>query len=663
MREGELLWTPQPARFADCQLQRFTEWVERERGKRFDSYEALWRWSVSDLEGFWGDVWRYFDILSGASFRRVLSGSGMLGCRWFEGSLVNFAEHALRYEIVAGRDEVVFRHSSEIRPWASMPWTELGTKVRRLATNLRELGIRPGDRIVSYMPNIPETAIAMLATTAVGAIWSAAAPEFGARAVTERFGQIAPKLMFVADGYSFGGKQFDRRGEIARIVNELPTVEMVVWLDYLGFGPVPPMRVATYAFSELLIGPAIAVADFRYERVPFDHPLWILFSSGTTGLPKAIAHSHVGIVVEHLKVKSLHLNLSPKCRNFFYSTTGWMMWNSVLSSLLVGSSAVLYDGSPTFGGVDALWRIASEGDATVFGASPTLVQTMKAARIKPAERFNLSKIDTVALGGAPATPDVFAWFYTDVRRDLWVVSTSGGTELCSSLVGAVPGRPVYAGEMQGRQLGMDVHAWNDEGVEVRDTAGELVVTGPFPSQPLFFWGDTAGHRYRESYFDTFPGVWRHGDLLKINQRGGCVIYGRSDSTLNRFGVRIGSAEIYRVLERIPEIADALVICCETHGGGYYMPLFVTLKPDRLLDDSLRAAITIRLREDASPRHVPDEIHQVPAIPYTLTGKKMEVPVRKLVMGAAPEGAVSRGAMSDPGAIDWFVAFAKGRSSA
>ena len=662
MEEGALLWTPPSGRFANSHLARFKTSVEAELGYRFGDYEALWRWSVGDLEHFWGSVWRQFEVISDTPFVQAVSGTGMLDCCWFEGSRVNYAEHALRHEAVDPCG-VVFAHSSELRPFQTMSWSDLGGAVRKVATGLRALGIGPGDRVVSYMPNIPETAVAMLATTAIGAIWSAAAPEFGAPTVIERFGQIAPKLAFVADGYSFGGKLFDRRSDIAHIAVALPSLETLVWLDYASLEIAPPAGLTTRCFADLLAGPEIGRDCFSFERVAFDHPLWILFSSGTTGLPKAITHSHVGITLEQIKVKHLHMNLSPSRRNFFYTTTGWMMWNSVMSSLLAGSSAVLYDGSPTHGGVDALWRIASEGGATVFGASPTLVQSMKTAGVKPAERFDISRLDTIFVGGAPATPDVFAWFYENVSPDLWVVSSSGGTELCSSLVGGVPGKPVRAGEIQGRQLAMDVHCWSDDGVEITDSVGELVVTSPFPSQPLFFWGDENGRRYRESYFDTFPGVWRHGDLIKITSQGGCYIYGRSDSTLNRFGVRIGSAEIYRVLENLPEIADSLIICCETGDGGYYMPLFITLPDGELLDDGLRSRIVGELRERASPRHVPDEIHQAPAIPYTLTGKKMEVPVRKLVMGTPPEKAASRDAMATPAALDWYVDFARTHGAA
>ena len=663
MREGELLWTPPPGRFADSNLEQFTRWLKRERGLAFDDYETLWRWSVSDLGAFWGCIWDYFGIVSSASYARAVTGDGMFGARWFEGSRVNFAEHVLRHEGVAASDEVVFRHSSETRQVASMTWHQLGSAVRRLAGRLRQLGIRPGDRIVSYMPNIPETAIAMLATTAIGAVWSAAAPEFGATMVSERFGQIGPRLAFVADGYSFGGKLFDRRSDVAAITGGLPTLETIVWLDYIGLVPSVPAGLAVHSFADLLSGPEMPREAFTYERVAYDHPLWILFSSGTTGLPKAITHSHVGIVIEQLKVLGLHTDLGPGKRMFFYTTTGWMMWNSVMCSLLTGAGAVLYDGSPVYGGTDALWRIAAESEATLIGASPTLVTSMKAAGVRPGQTHDLSRLDTIMVGGAPSTPETFSWFYDAVSPDLWVTSPSGGTELCSAIVGGVPGRPVFAGEIGGSQLGIAAAVFNHAGTPVVGEVGELVITKPFPSQPLFFWGDIGNRRYHDSYFDTFPGIWRHGDFAKVNERGGWYIYGRSDSTLNRFGVRIGSAEIYRVLEKLPEIVDSLVICCETGDGGYYMPLFVALHDGELLDDGLRSRIVGELRERASPRHVPDEIHQAPAIPYTLTGKKMEVPVRKLVMGTPPEKAASRDAMATPAALDWYVDFARTHGAA
>jgi acetoacetyl-CoA synthetase len=655
--EGDLLWEPSAARIEAAQLTRFRRWLEAERGLVFPDYQALWRWSVADTEAFWAAIWDYFGVISDTVYERVMSQKTMPGCRWFEGSRTNYAEHVLRYEARAAPGKAAFHHSTETRPLASLSWQELGSQVRRLATRLRALGLGPGDRIVSYMPNVPETAVAMLATTAIGAVWSSAAPEFGANTVVERFGQIGPKLIFVTDGYSFGGKLFDRREQIEAIVARLPSLQHVVWLADQGLEPRFPPGPPSLMYAELLAGPDVPREEFRYERVAADHPLWVLFSSGTTGQPKAIVHSHVGMIVEHLKVMTFHCNLGPQSTMFFYSTTGWMMWNSVIAALITGAAAVLYDGNPVHGGVGLLWRMAQDTGVTLFGASPTLVQNMKQAGLVPKEHFDFSAMDSILVGGAPSTPEIFQWFYDCVKDDLCVGSQSGGTEICSGLVSAVPTQPVYAGEIQARGLGMDVHVWSDAGEELVDEVGELVVLQPAPSMPIFLWNDADGSRYRESYFDTFPGVWRHGDLTKINRRGGVYVYGRSDATLNRHGVRIGSAEIYRVLEQIKVIRDSLVICCELPGGGYYMPLFVALRDGIEMSDELVREIQFRLREDASPRHVPDEIHVAPAIPYTLTGKKMEVPVRKLVMGMAPEKAASRDAMTDPALLDWYVAFA------
>lgn len=660
VQEGDLLWTPSPERIERAQITSFMTWLQRERGLNLADYNALWQWSVDDLDAFWAALWDYFEVIGDDRFDRVRSGDGIFMNRFFEGAHVNYAEHLLRHERTAASDEVAFHHSSEIRPADTMTWRELGDRVRTVATRLRELGIRPGDRVVSYLPNVPETAVAMIATVAIGAVWSAASPEFGRKTVIERFSQIAPRMVLATDGYQFGGKSFDRRDEVVAIVEALPSVERVVWLPYLGLPAVPVAqdRVQVMQWDELVAGPAPSSLDFRYERVAHDHPLWVLYSSGTTGLPKAIVHSHVGMVVEHLKVMKLNLDLGPGKRMFFYSTTGWMMWNSVIAALISGASAVLYDGSPVFPKVDMLWDLCEASGATLFGASPTLVQMMEKAGVSPRERLGLQRLDTVILGGAPSTPHTFAWFYRHVKEDLWVTSQSGGTDLCSGLVNGVPLLPVYAGEIQSRALGMNVQAWSDAGEPLLDEVGELVVTTPFPTMPLYFWSDEGNRRYHESYFDTFPGVWRHGDFIKINRRGGCYIYGRSDATLNRYGVRIGSAEIYGPLEQVPEVRDALVVCCETPGGGYYMPMFVALQPGQVLDEALAHRLSDLLRKEGSPRHVPDEIHAAPGIPYTLTGKKMEVPVRKMLMGVQLEKVASRDSIVNPEVMDWFYAFAQ-----
>ncbi|GAC1572658.1 MAG: acetoacetate--CoA ligase [Candidatus Elarobacter sp.] len=661
MIEGELLWKPDPATVAASQVTHFMRRLADERGLTFATYEELWRWSVTDLEGFWSAVWEFYEVESSEPYERVLDTRAMPGAVWFRGSRVNYAEHMLRHERLAAPGETALVHSSELRPLAHMTWHELGAAVRVVATQLRALGVVPGDRVVAYLPNIPEAAIAMLATTAIGAVWSSAAPEFGARTVIDRFAQIEPKVLFAADGYRFGGKDFDRRAEVRAILDELPTVERVVWLPYLDPSSQAPFGEAI-AWPALLDHAPVDAASFAYERVAHDHPLWVLFSSGTTGLPKPIVHGHVGTLLEHLKSTGLGQNLSPQTRMFFYTTTGWMMFNALLSALLQGSSAVLYDGHPAYPTPALLWQLAADARSTSFGASPTFVQIMQKVGIVPRDLFDLSQLRTVMLTGSPVTPESTAWFYESVKADLWVTSPSGGTELCAGLVGGTPLLPVYAGEIQARLLGMDVHAWNERGEEVIDEVGELVVTSPAPSMPLCFWNDPDDKRYRETYFEHFPGVWRHGDFIKINRRGGCYIYGRSDSTLNRYGVRIGSAELYRAVEQLDEIADSLVVCLELPDGGFYMPLFVRPAEGVAIDDAVRARIVAKLRTDCSPRHVPDEIHAVEAIPYTLTGKKMEVPVRRILAGMPAGKVASREAMMQPSALDWYVAFAESRAS-
>ncbi|TWG49301.1 MULTISPECIES: acetoacetate--CoA ligase [unclassified Aminobacter] len=663
LKEGDFLWEGSDAFKQSTGVADFLRWLREKRGLDFANYGELQTWSAKEIEAFWAAIYDYFEVMSDTPYETVLAKREMPGAQWFVGARVNYAEHILRHE-ADDPEKVVVHHLSEIRPLAGMKWRELGDMVRKIATRLRAMGVVPGDRVVSYMPNIPETMAAMLAVTAIGAIWSSAAPEFGVGTVADRFSQIGPKVLFAADGYRFAGKDFWRRAEVSGIVDGLPSLEQVVWLDYLTDEPAPAFEGKSVTrFAELLEGPAISREEFRYERVAHDHPLWILFSSGTTGLPKAIVQSHIGIILEHYKSAVFHLNLKASSRMFFYSTTGWVMWNSLMWGPLVGGSAVLYDGSPTHPGPDLLWQLAADTKTTSFGASPTFVENMRKHGIVPKERFDLSAIESIMLSGSPATPESFKWLYDAVKEDLWVTSQSGGTEFCCGLVGATPTQPVYAGEIQARCLGIDVRVFDDAGNELIDEVGELVVCSPMPSMPLFFWNDPDFKRYKEAYFDTYPGIWRHGDFMKINSRGGCFVYGRSDSTLNRFGVRIGSAEIYRTLEGMAEIEDSLIVCIEEPGGGFYMPLFVQLKEGVVFDEALDKAIRQRLRAERSPRHVPDEVHAVPMTPYTLTGKKMEVPVRKLLMGWPVEKAYSPDAMRDPKAMDWFVDFARRRLAA
>jgi len=656
--EGQLLWTPPPEFVEGSQLAAFTRWLAAEHGLHFVDYAALWRWSVAEPSAFWGAVWAYFAVESDTPYRSVVHGE-MPRARWFTGCRVNLAEHLLRYERRAAPDEVAVVYASESAAPASLTWHELGAQVRALATQLRALGVRPGDRVAAYLPTTPQALVAMIATIAIGAIWSSAAPEFGARTVIDRFAQIEPVVLFAADGYRFGGKPFDRRSEIETIAAALPGLRHLIWLPSLDpAAPTPAMPpvVAVRTWDDAVATPAPARDAFAFERVDESHPVWILYSSGTTGLPKAIVHGHAGILAEQLKTTAFNMNLRPGSRAFFYTTTGWMMFNALACALLQGASIVLYDGNPAYPAPDTLWQLAADTRVTLFGASPTYVQQMQKAGLVPRERFDLTALETIFLAGSPATPETFAWFYDDVKADLWVTSQSGGTDFCSGLVGSVATQPVYAGEIQGRALGMDVHAWDEAGNELIDTVGELVLTSPAPSMPLFFWNDPDDTRYRESYFSTYPGVWRHGDFLKINGRGGAYVYGRSDSTLNRYGVRIGSAEIYRCIERIESIEDSLIVCLELAGGGFYMPLFLKLAPGAELDDTLRQVIAGRLRRECSPRHVPDEMHAVPAIPSTLTAKKMEVPVRRILQGVPASRVVAPGAVRDAAAIDWFVAF-------
>ena len=654
VEEGTLLWTPSKERVAKSSMTKLMAMIEKKRGIAFGGdYETFRRWSVDQLEDFWADCWEFFDVRSDTPYSQVVDGMSMPGAKWFTGSRVNYAEHLLRH---GGEDDPAVVHLSEIRPAATASRGKLRADVRIAASHLRAMGIVPGDRVVSYMPNIYETAVAFLATVAVGAVWSSAAPEFGVQTVLDRFSQIDPKLIFACDGYVFGGKTFDRRQEVAQIVRALPAIGQVVWLSNLGLAcemqekPVMP-------WTEFLSGRDPGEGGFTFERVGETHPLWVVYSSGTTGLPKPIVPSHIGTLLEGLVLLQLHHDLGPGKRMFFYASTGWIMWNLTLAGLSTGASIVLYDGHPSHPEPDQLWKMTSEQQITLFGASPTFVQIMEKAGLKPGERFDLSHLDTILVSGSPATPETFAWFYRDVKADLWVSSASGGTDIAGGFVGGCPLTPVHAGEIQCRVLGHDVQAWTDDGRPVIDEVGELVCAKPLPSMPILFWNDADGARYRESYFEYFPGVWRHGDFLKINARGGCYIYGRSDSTLNRFGVRIGTAEIYRVVEKVEGVADSLVVCCELDHGKYFMPMFIKVKDGVTFDHSLRHRIEDALRVSCSPRHVPDKIYGVEAIPYTLTGKKMEVPVRKILMGWPLAKAANRDAMANPAALDYFIHFA------
>ena len=655
VQESDLLWEPGEAFKRDANITQFMTWLSQRHGLAFKDYDALWAWSVADIEFFWQCIWDYFEVESSTPHQCVLKNRDMPGATWFPGARVNFGRHLLSK---ARAGEVAFHHLSEIRPRAYTTWDEVVDRTQKLATRMRALGVKPGDRVVSFMPAIAETAIAFYATVSIGAVWSCCSPDFGHSSVVDRFSQIDPVLIFAADGYRYGARDFDRRDEVKALIDALPTIEHVVTVPYLfadqSFAPVAgTLDWNTIQTEE----PSIAPGDFQFEDVAFDHPLWIVYSSGTTGLPKPFVHGHGGILLEVLKYSTFHINLKPTSVTFLFSTTGWVVWNIVACCLITGSAAVFYDGNPAHPDVDVLWRMCAETRTTFFGTSPTFVSLMMANGVVPKDRYDLSSLEGVFCTGSPATPEQFAWFYENVRQDLWLTSQSGGTDVASGFVCGVPIMPVYAGEIQTRALGVDVHVYDDNGNIVIDQLGELVVRQAMPSMPLYFWKDEGNKRYIESYFETFPGSWRHGDYLMITSRGGCFVRGRSDSTLNRYGVRMGTAEIYRTVEALDEIRDSIIVNLDLPDGRFFMPLFVTMGPGHEMSDGLKDRICQALRS-YSPRHVPDKIYAIDAIPYTLTGKKMEVPVRKILMGTPPEKAANRDTMANPDSIDYFVEFAR-----
>ncbi|AZQ70631.1 acetoacetate--CoA ligase [Streptomyces luteoverticillatus] len=663
VEQPEPLWRPGADRVAGAQVTRFHAQAAEHHGAPAPvpgdpvaSYAALHRWSVAEPETFWQAVTEWCDVRFSTPYERVLADAAMPGARWFPGATLNYAEHALRTaEDPARAGEPALLHVDETHDPRPVTWAELRRQVGSLADELRRLGVRPGDRVSGYLPNVPQAVVALLATAAVGAVWTSCAPDFGARSVLDRFQQVEPVVLFTVDGYHYGGKRHERADVVAALRAELPTLRAVVHIPLLG----------TPAPEGTLEWDALTAADTEpvFEQLPFDHPLWVLYSSGTTGLPKAIVQSQGGILVEHLKQLSLHCDLGPGDRFFWYTSTGWMMWNFLVSGLLVGATVVLYDGSPGHPTTDAQWRVAERTGTTLFGTSAAYVMACRKAGVHPGRDLDLSRVRCVATTGSPLPPDGFRWIhdeFVESAGDMWIASVSGGTDVCSCFAGAVPTLPVYIGELQAPCLGTDLQAWDAHGKPVVDEVGELVVTNPMPSMPIHFWNDPDGHRYRESYFEMFPGVWRHGDWITLTSRGTVVIHGRSDSTLNRQGVRMGSADIYEAVERLPEIRESLVIGVERPDGGYWMPLFVHLAPGARLDDELLDRIKSTIRRQLSPRHVPDEVIEVPAIPHTLTGKRIEVPVKRLLQGTPLEKAVNPGSVDDAELLGFYERLARER---
>jgi acetoacetyl-CoA synthetase len=648
--EGDLLWEPSAAQKESSRLAHYMRWLAQERGQRFDNYEALWQWSVERLEPFWESVWDYFDVQADGSRQPVLVSRRMPGAQWYPDTRLNYAEHTFR-NATSERPALVAR--SEDAPTREVSWAELQRDTGALAAKLRALGIVAGDRVASYLPNRPETVVAFLACASIGAVWSSCAPDMGATVVLDRFKQIEPKLLFATDSYGYNGKKHDREALVGELLAGLPSVQAVVHVP----GPNAATRPVTWRNRMAWADAVKEQAPLQFERVPFDHPLWIVYSSGTTGLPKAMVHGHGGIVLTHLKTMCLQHDLRPGDRLLFLGGTGWIVWNLQIGALLTGASVMLYDGNPAWPDNQALWRFIDEQKVTLFGCGAAyLINCMKDG-LRPRDFANLASLRSINATGSPLPLDAYRWVYDAVKQDLWLASISGGTDIASGFVACAPTLPVHAGEIQCRELGVAAYAFNEAGQPVVDEVGELVITQPMPSMPVYFWNDPGNKRYLESYFETFPGVWRHGDWIRFTPRGSSVIYGRSDSTINRHGIRMGTAEIYRVVEELPEIRDSLVVDLEFLGRESFMPLFVVLKPGFVLDDALKAKIAQQIRTKASARHVPNEVYEVAEIPRTLTGKKMEVPVRKLLLGADAHKVASPDAMANPASLEFFVALA------
>ncbi len=644
-----VLWRPAADARTTTRIGAYVDWLAN-RGPAFASYHELLAWSTREIGAFWQSIWDHFDVRSVTAPGAALAEAAMPGARWFPDARLNWAEHALRLERRADDNVVVIAHAQS-RDRRTLTRHELRAAVARTRAGLLRLGVERGDRVAAYLPNIPEAVVALLATASIGAIWSSCAPEFGTRSVVDRFSQIAPRVLLTIDGYRYGDRDVDRTDEVAAIRAALPSLAATVVLPYLE-AAAPRIPADALSWNDAF---GTDGGDLAFEPVPFDHPLYILYSSGTTGLPKPIVHGHGGILLEHLKIHALHHDLGPPDRFFWFSTTGWMMWNYLVSGLLVDATIVLYDGSPAWPDLAALWRLAAEERVTFLGTSAPYLMACRKDGLRPGDLVDLSALRGIGSTGAPLPAEGFRYVYEAISSSVHLQSVSGGTDVCTAFVGASPLTPVWEGEISCRHLGCAVEAFSPDGRPLIGEQGELVLTAPMPSMPVAFWNDPDGSRYRAAYFEEFPGAWRHGDWITFTERGSCVISGRSDATLNRGGVRIGTAEFYAVVEALPEVADSLVVHLEETD---HLVLFVALRDGAALTDALRSRLTGELRRSLSPRHVPDEIVAVPAVPRTLSGKKLEVPVKRILTGTPPDVAASRGSLADPTSLDAFVARAQ-----
>ncbi|MEJ7789060.1 MAG: acetoacetate--CoA ligase [Thermoleophilaceae bacterium] len=641
-----VLWKPSEQALESATLTRYVNWLAAERGVALDgSYDALWRWSTEQVEEFWDSIWHFFAVEAEVGYEHVLTRREMPGAEWFPGARLSYAQHIFR-----DRDDsaTAIHHASELRELGTWSWGDLRRETAAIASGLRRLGVGEGDRVVAYLPNVPEAIAAFLACASIGAVWSSAAPEFGERSVVDRFEQIEPRVMLAIDGYRYGGKDYDR-GEVVEAIAEKIGARLVRFGYLDGSG-----------WEEGFLGHD---EELTFAQLAFDHPLWVLYSSGTTGLPKAIVHGQGGILLEHLKKMHLHMDAQEGDRVFWFTTTGWMMWNFLVGVLLTPAEIVLYDGSPGEPDLGVLWDLAERTQMTCFGTSAAYVASCMKDGVEPGKSRDLSALRSMGSTGSPLSPEGFSWVYDHLGADTWLFSTSGGTDVCTAFVGGVPTLPVHLGELQARALGAKVEAFDEQGNPLVGEVGELVITEPMPSMPVYFWNDPDGERLRESYFDMYPGVWRHGDWIEITDRGTAVIYGRSDSTINRGGIRMGTSEIYRAVLDSDAVVDALVVDLPREGEENWMPLFVVLREGLELDDGLRRSLARSIREACSPRHVPDEVFAIREVPRTLSGKVLEVPVKRILTGTPIEVAASRDSLQNPAALDWFARLAQERGTA